>query len=48
MLNPKYANEWLDLADKHLSTARLLFDADHYTDIIGTELQKALERYLKI
>ena len=33
--------------EKNLDTARLLHDAGHYTDIIGVELQQALEKLLK-
>ena len=34
MVNEKYGHEWFELAVKHLSTAQILFDANHYTDII--------------
>ena len=47
MPNKKYAKEWLELARKHRLTAQLLFEADHFTDIIGIELQQSIERYLK-
>ena len=46
MVNKKYGHEWIELAVKHLSTAQVLFDANHYTDIIGIELQQSIERYL--
>ncbi len=47
MPNKPYAIEWLAFSKKNLDTARLLFDAEHYEDIIGIELQQALEKMLK-
>ena len=47
MANKIYAQEWLTFAIKNLNTAILLFDANHYEDIIGIELQQALEKTLK-
>ena len=38
MANKTYAN---------LDTARLLYDVNHYEDIIGVELQQSLEKLLK-
>lgn len=42
-MNETAAKEWLSKAWHHLSSARLLFNADHYTDIIGVELHYAIE-----
>ncbi len=47
MPNRTYAKEWLEFAMRNLKTARLLYEADHYEDIIGIELQQALEKALK-
>jgi HEPN domain-containing protein len=47
MSNKLYANEWLALADKNLKTADLLFREDHFTDVIGIEIQQALEKTFK-
>ena len=47
MANKQYAGEWLAFSKKNIDTARLLFDARHYEDIIGVELQQSLEKLLK-
>lgn len=47
MANKTYAIEWLLFSIKNLHTAKLLFDAKHYEDIIGIELQQSLEKLLK-
>jgi len=47
MANSKYALEWLDLADHNLKAAEILFHAHHFTDVIGCEIQQALEKSLK-
>ncbi len=47
MANKTYAQEWLVFAFKNLHTAKLLYDVNHYKDIIGVELQQALEKLLK-
>jgi len=47
MANAVYAKEWLTFAKKNLDTAKLLFEVNHYEDIIGVELQQALEKVLK-
>ena len=47
MQNRAYAKEWLQFANKNLHTAKLLYDVNHYEDIIGIELQQALEKILK-
>ncbi len=46
-MNKKYAIEWLQFAYKNLITAKKLYEINHYTDIIGIELQQALEKTLK-
>ncbi len=47
MANKTYAKEWLTFSIKNLNTAILLFNVNHYEDIIGIELQQALEKMLK-
>ena len=47
MPNRSYAMEWLLLAKRNLETAELLFREDHYTDIIGVELQQTVEKAFK-
>lgn len=47
MANKTYAQEWLVFAIKNLDTAKLLYNVNHYEDIIGIELQQALEKMLK-
>ena len=47
MPNKTYALEWLRFAQKNLDTATLLFEANHYEDIIGIELQQAIEKLFK-
>ena len=46
-MNKMSAQEWLTKAWHHLSSAQILFQADHYTDIIGVELHYAIEITLK-
>jgi len=47
MANKTYAKEWLVFAQKNFETAKLLYDVNHYEDIIGVELQQTLEKLLK-
>ena len=47
MPNFIYASEWIELADRNLETAKLLFRENHYTDVIAIELHQALEKTLK-
>jgi len=47
MANKTYAKEWLTFAKKNLATAKLLFEVNHYEDIIGIELQQTLEKTFK-
>jgi len=44
MANTVYAKEWLTFAKKNFDTAKLLFEVNHYEDIIGVELQQVLEK----
>ena len=46
-MNRSSAQEWLTKAWHHLSSAQILFQADHYADIIGVELHYAIEITLK-
>ncbi len=47
MANKTYAKEWLMFSKKNLDTAKLLYEVNHYEDIIGIELQQSLEKLLK-
>lgn len=47
MPNKTYALEWMQFAWKNLKTAELLYNAMHYEDIIGVELQQSIEKSLK-
>lgn len=47
MPHDTYAKEWLELARHNLEAAEILFQANHYTDIIGQELQQSIEKTLK-
>ena len=47
MPNKIYAQEWIAFALKNLKTAQLLYEVHHYEDIIGIELQQAMEKMLK-
>ncbi len=47
MVNKKYACEWLSKALHDLEGARLLYEADHYTDTIAYVVHQSLEKTLK-
>src|SRR5512133_3942424 len=47
MPNKLLASEWLESGKKHLEAAGILFRNGHYNDIVGIELQQAIERILK-
>ena len=47
MPNEILAKEWLTKAWHDLSSARILYDADHFTDSIAIDLQQAIEKTLK-
>lgn len=46
-MNKTAAKEWLTKAWHHLSSAQLLFQLEHYTDIIAIEIYYAVEISLK-
>jgi len=47
MPNKTYAKEWLEKAYHDLSSANILFNANHYTDTIGVDLHYSIEKILK-
>ena len=47
MANKQYALEWLELAKHNLEAADLLFNSEHYTDVIGIEIHQAIEKTIK-
>ncbi len=47
MPNKVYAKEWIELARHNLQGAEILFEAGHFTDVIGCEIQQAIEKVLK-
>lgn len=47
MPNKSNAIEWLKKAYHDLSSAQVLYAANHYTDTIGIDLQQAIEKTLK-
>jgi HEPN domain-containing protein len=47
MPNKVYAHEWIELARHNLQGAEILFAADHFTDVIGCEIQQAIEKAIK-
>lgn len=46
-MNKTSAKEWLIKSWHNLSTAQLLYAANHYTDVIAVELHYACEKALK-
>jgi len=46
-MNESSAESWMEKAWHNLSAAKLLFEANHYTDIIAVELHYAIEKSLK-
>ena len=46
-MNRLAATEWLKKAYHDLTSAKILFEADHYTDSIGVDLHYAIEKSLK-
>ena len=46
-MNKTASKEWLRIAQHDLLSAQILFDANHFTDSIGNDLQQALEKILK-
>jgi HEPN domain-containing protein len=47
MPNQTYAKEWLDRSKRNLETAVLLFDHNHYTDVIAIDIHQTLEKAFK-
>ncbi len=47
MGNKVYAKEWLVFGYRHMAAAKFLFENGYYEDIIGIELQQALEKFIK-
>ena len=47
MPNKPYAQEWFAIVLRNFETAKLLYRHGHYTDIIGIEIQQAVEKALK-
>jgi len=46
-MNKTSAKEWLEKAWHNLSGAKVLYDANHYSDIVAVELHYAVEKTLK-
>lgn len=46
-MNKQAAIEWLNKAWHHFSSGKLLYEANHYTDVIGIDLHYAVEVTLK-
>lgn len=46
-MNETSAKEWLTKAWHHLSTANLLYDLNHYSDIVAVEIHYSAEITLK-
>ena len=47
MPNLTYAKEWLDRSKRNLETAVLLFNHNHYTDVIAIDIHQTLEKAFK-
>jgi hypothetical protein len=47
MPNKTSSIEWLRIAYHDLLSAKILFNAHHFTDSIGNDLQQSLEKILK-
>ena len=46
-MNKTASLEWLIIAFHDLSSAKILYEANHYTDSIGSDLQQSIEKILK-
>jgi len=46
-MNKQAAKEWLEKSWHNLSTAKLLYDAKHYEDVIAVEIHYSIEKSLK-
>ena len=47
MPNKTYSLEWLDSSKRNLDTALLLFNHNHYTDVIAIDIHQTLEKAFK-
>ena len=47
MPNKTYSLEWLDRSKRNLDTALLLFNHNHYTDVIAIDIHQTLEKAFK-
>jgi HEPN domain-containing protein len=47
MPNQTYALEWLELAGRNLKTAELLYQQNHFSDIIAIEIHQTIEKTFK-
>ena len=46
-MNKQIAIEWLKKVYHDLGSAKILYEANHYTDTIGVDLHYAIEKSLK-
>ena len=46
-MNKSAAKEWLTIAFHDLQSAKILYEARHYTDSIGNDLQQSIEKIPK-
>jgi HEPN domain-containing protein len=46
-MNKTLAIEWLNKAYHHIGSAKILFDAKHFTDVIGIDIHYGVEVTLK-
>ncbi len=46
-MNKASSIEWITIAYHDLRSAQILFEANHYTDSIGSDLQQSIEKLLK-
>jgi len=46
-MNKTSSKEWLVISHHDLQSAMILYEANHYTDSIGNDLQQSIEKILK-
>ena len=46
-MNEQSAKEWLKKSWHNLSGAKILYNANHYTDVVAVELHYSVEKVLK-
>jgi len=46
-MNKNSAKEWLEKVYHNFSAAKILFEANHYTDVVAVELHYAIEKAFK-